>query len=901
MIAGVAASEHGTSASVSRFLVTTAMGLAFSSSLWTAAGQLAPWEVPIPAQGDCKEGHMPKGCFTGDLRGLNWQAYLEVICRPEVPRELARDVVLQAMAHFNASSAAACPSGFAISMLALFGCGASEFEDQVVRFKPDGSSRFLIVAWDIKTGRAKLDWWSVTLPARIALEPPLPSWSWPGIFQRIKSAQDLSTLLELPASKRCDTEALEEVGCGGNEAAAELLQLFCARCTSGMATASTPSGLPCLYSKDLLDDINKLLEDARLVGKMTRHTCNHALLATFISLNGRASLVPPETDSKVYRLPWRAGRPMLVMQTSFKQVAQNPDNLFAFNVPMMSLSPFPFHTAMLRSARPKNTRPQSLYQALLETASLALARRGIGHVVLPGDASVGLWPEGSWRPSAQLSSFFVGADLRGAVAKLTSSLLEDLALALGGLWRLVPVSPGLWQFGEEPYRFAPGRGVPFRVQCPECVYLSLYFYVRDEAKQSILPLAPWTPCRIPWRRVFPAAAAKSSPLSSSTQLPLAADSAWLRMAERPPIVDATAVSGDITGSGEQHDSIARLRPQRTTCAQARAKFLHRGSDLGAALPELFWEAENPPESHLLNPAFDLSEGVHDDMGFYDLMRQREDSENVGLHSFSDKIEFKTRLVSEGIPIPRIYYMSNDSPDVLSVLQSLGNMDFVAKPTHLAATSFVYVMKDGRNLVSGQVTSVEEVAAGLRDSWQDMHVDDWATESTRPGIVVEELIDPPSRGGKPGSTPDELKCQTFFGRLFFCEWTFVQNMTSGKEGSEHFDAAHEKGDRARPSLGHKLCGIPNFASKGYVFRDGSCFDCAEPVPLPSHEAWRELVRVVEHAAAGTDHIRIDVFVTLEGKVVVNEANISFLKISKFPPQLVEEMRRRWLDGYLALRA
>jgi len=32
--------------------------------------------------------------------------------------------------------------------------------------------------------------------------------------------------------------------------------------------------------------------------------------------------------------------------------------------------------------------------------------------------------------------------------------------------------------------------------------------------------------------------------------------------------------------------------------------------------------------------------------------------------------------------------------------------------------------------------------------------------------------------------------------------------------------------------------------------------------------------------------------------VNEANISFLKISKLPSNLVEEMRRRWLEGYRA---
>merc|ERR1711971_1524536 len=126
----------------------------------------------------------------------------------------------------------------------------------------------------------------------------------------------------------------------------------------------------------------------------------------------------------------------------------------------------------------------------------------------------------------------------------------------------------------------------------------------------------------------------------------------------------------------------------------------------------------------------------------------------------------------------------------------------------------------------------------------------------------------------------------------------RSMSSGTDGVDHFEGAHLAGDRALPSLGHAKCGIPSFASEGYIFRDGSCFDCRSARPLTDAN-WDKLVRVVEAAAAGTDHIRIDVFVTPNGEPVINEANISFLKISNFPPALVEEMRRRWLDGYRAL--
>ncbi|CAK0859885.1 unnamed protein product, partial [Prorocentrum cordatum] len=206
-----------------------------------------------------------------------------------------------------------------------------------------------------------------------------------------------------------------------------------------------------------------------------------------------------------------------------------------------------------------------------------------------------------------------------------------------------------------------------------------------------------------------------------------------------------------------------------------------------------------------------------------------------------------------------------------------------------------IIRDGVNLVNGRTTSLDEVAAGLADAWLDRHLDDWATESTPPGVIVEALVEPPARRAGQGATPDELKCQTFFGRLLFCEWVLVTNMTTGEAGAERFRGAHMAGDRAEPSRGHGACGIPDFSTKGYVFRDGTCFDCQEPVPL-SDSGWAKLVDIVEGVAAGTDHIRIDVFVTPEGDVVVNEANISFLKISKFPPVLVEEMRRRWLEGY-----
>ena len=100
----------------------------------------------------------------------------------------------QALAHFDEDNARACSEGFAVSMLALYGTGlavawcrllqtlrhttpmpgASEFEDQIVRFKPDGSSHFLVLAWDLQTGRQirHRSVWAVIFCKRSAVARP---------------------------------------------------------------------------------------------------------------------------------------------------------------------------------------------------------------------------------------------------------------------------------------------------------------------------------------------------------------------------------------------------------------------------------------------------------------------------------------------------------------------------------------------------------------------------------------------------------------------------------------------------------------------------------------------------------------------------------------------------------
>jgi len=461
-------------------------------------------------------------------------------------------------------------------------------------------------------------------------------------------------------------------------------------------------------------------------------------------------------------------------------------------------------------------------------------------------------------------SFFVDAKDQSLVKALESKFQAVLSDKFGGSFRVAKVTEGHIQIGEEPQKHMPLSHVAFRMVCPMCMYVSIYFYVR-EGLENVLPLALWTPCEIPTRRLFPA----SWKNFEGGQVPVARDFPWLKQAQRRPL-PWIPEKGDVPGP----------------CYKKSMRSVSELANTLEIKPLFLYEA------------FDLSSAVQMGLGLYDLMRLREDSEEEGLHLFSDKIRFKGALQANGIPIPKIYHMCNDCADLLQVLKSLGTTKFVAKPTHLAATSYVFVMRDGINLINGKATSIDEVAAGLTEAFEDRHVDDWATEHTPPGIIIEELINAPDTRDGIGSTPDEMKCITFFGELFFCEWVYVENMTTPEEGVGVFISAQGTGDRAQPGKGHAAFGIPNFASKGYIYRDKTCLTCKDRLPL-SMDAWVRLVNIVEEIATGTDHIRIDVFITPEGEPKVNEANISFLKISKFPDFLVEEMRRRWLEGYRRL--
>merc|ERR1740121_1948977 len=198
---------------------------------------------------------------------------------------------------------------------------------------------------------------------------------------------------------------------------------------------------------------------------------------------------------------------------------------------MIDLSPYPLHSGMLRSARLNAAKDPGYYQALVGSISSSLGRGGIHHVIFPGDLSVGHWTRDQLRVPGDLHSIFVSYDSASLLTNHLGSLQDELALEFGGAWRLVEASPGLWQLGEEPYRYAPRSGAAFRVFCRECVYVSFYLYLGG-GPEGLMPLAPWSPCQIQRHHVFPARWREIGGVLA----PFAADASWLHRAQRPPDV-----------------------------------------------------------------------------------------------------------------------------------------------------------------------------------------------------------------------------------------------------------------------------------------------------------------------------------------------------------------------------
>ncbi|CAJ1377541.1 unnamed protein product [Effrenium voratum] len=542
-------------------------------------------------------------------------------------------------------------------------------------------------------------------------------------------------------------------------------------------------------------------------------------------------------------------------------------------VPVMSLSPFPFHTAKLRALR---TIDQVEYDQFVADLSLRFAEAGVFHVLLDGDYTLRYWDTGArhWAEKDYLQSryglnrstgeplrrcsFFVPWEQRLHVSPLVPGAVE--------------LDQGHLQFGEQPYGFA--TALNFRALCSTGLWVSIYFYITEAVgslaptgpSMTVLPLAFWVPCRIPAAELFPV---HRAPLGSGW-VPRPARGAVLARrwaSEEDPL--HSAHSGN--RGGIYHGS----------CRESLARQVGASVAPWASMPPLRVVRELLPMHDMSGFAqIGMESPLEVIMGFRQMHKAK------GLELYQDKIQLTEDFRGRGLPVPRTFFSSYDADfELRPLLQRLerDGVAYVAKAAHLCCSLGVFAMDGGVDRLTGRRVAVEEVHWSLRRAFQEVFTEqmvdprcgDWGTvqAGSKPGILVEELIRPSvplhsllqMTGAEDWIAPDSLACHLVWSTLFFCSWETKVRLASGEAKTEHL---------------------------GLIFRDGACLSCKFPRPFRD---WASTVWMLEGLLPHTDYVRISLFVR-EGAPIINEVEYTTGGLEVISVPIAREWNLQWLEGY-----
>eukprot|EP00928_Gymnodinium_smaydae_P049919 TRINITY_DN3352_c0_g1_i1.p1 TRINITY_DN3352_c0_g1~~TRINITY_DN3352_c0_g1_i1.p1 ORF type:complete len:846 (-),score=136.66 TRINITY_DN3352_c0_g1_i1:51-2588(-) len=593
--------------------------------------------------------------------------------------------------------------------------------------------------------------------------------------------------------------------------------------------------------------------------------------------------------------------------------------LMNLNLRVGSLSPFPLHTGKLRAMRLVD---QDEYDQLVADVSSKLSGVGIFHFLMDGDSTArylsthfgylntsgfltqnfGLSPtEGapdtdsgatSGDGRVERSSIFVPLELRGRIADLLWSPGNGPA-GLGGHLHVVELGVGHIQVGELAYGFA--SGLNFRVFCPHCAWVSIYFYV-TEAKSSaagatsVLPLAFWLPCRLEATELFPV---KHERLGRGPEVSVPLAQSWRRR-----------TLGDVANEAEEEEFglLRGLNKKKDiyggTCRESLQRILARagyasGAGSSASIPASGSQRGSTPPPALpvllpeLLPFHDISSLLEEGTNLDMLIAIKQLHTAPGLEMYQDKITLSKTFSGRGLRVPRLFYSSEDPDfDVRPILRDLwGRQEaYVAKASHMCCSMGVFVMDGGVDRQSGERRSPDEIQEGLQYFFQNPFKDvtpkcgDWGTVKAgeKPGVLVEELMRPSvpvqpllERLGLSGGswvTPDIVACHLVWSTLLHCVW---EMKLRGPKGEDHTEEL------------------------GMFFRDGSCVSCRHPMPFRGD--WPGTVALLENLLPGADYIRITLFVD-QGRPVLNEIEYTCGGLETVPVRIAREWTLRWLEGY-----
>jgi len=255
----------------------------------------------------------------------------------------------------------------------------------------------------------------------------------------------------------------------------------------------------------------------------------------------------------------------------------------------------------------------------------------------------------------------------------------------------------------------------------------------------------------------------------------------------------------------------------------------------------------------LLPEFDYALEFRKVQKYYPILFMRRTRKHARLTQWMNKIWIGEYLKKLGVPILERYYMSYADAPPAELLDTYSR--YVAKPAHMSEGDSVYVVANGRDIKSGQAVDSQIVSNKLAEamSLKTVSWDTWGTRNSTPGVVVEAMS--ANSDGCYSSMPDEIKIYCVWGKVYFGVWR------------RHTEYQHG----------------------GFLYRDSP-----NPALLANdHTWWNTMIEVAEHVAAGTDFLRVDMFVN-GGRPVVSEVEI--MPATPVPRTLQAEIEMMLNRGY-----
>ena len=151
-------------------------------------------------------------------------------------------------------------------------------------------------------------------------------------------------------------------------------------------------------------------------------------------------------------------------------------------------------------------------------------------------------------------------------------------------------------------------------------------------------------------------------------------------------------------------------------------------------------AENQPiHEGFLKEEFNILPGWFDGMTWGQFIDVRKTLKRDELIKYLDKIEVQKLAKEAGLQVPLTYIASYEKVPFASTISSLPS--YVVKPTHLSCSDGLIIVVNGINVLTGELTSAEQVQASIFDSFEQKVrcYEAWALHQVRPGFMVQEYI------------------------------------------------------------------------------------------------------------------------------------------------------------------